>query len=153
MSNEQRSLCTFWLLDLCFGIEVLAVQEVIRDHDLTPVPLAPGVVSGLMNLRGQIITVIDLRRRMEMEDRAADVRPMHMVLHTDDGPVSLTVDRIGDVVEVSQEAFETPPGTVTGAARELIAGAYKLDGRLLLELETERVMNDLATTGAERRRA
>lgn len=143
VSAGQRTLCTFWLGDVCFGIDVLAVRAVIAHHDLAPVPLAPSVVSGLMNLRGQIITVVDLRRRMEMDDRSADVEPMHIVVHSDDGLVSLTVDRISDVVDVSDTAFEPPPGTLTGAASHVIVGTHKLDGRLLLEIEIDRVLAGL----------
>lgn len=153
--NPGRNLCSFWLMDMYFGIEVLTVQEVIRHHDLTPVPLASEVVSGLMNLRGQIITVIDLRRRMELPARETDDRPMHLVVHGESGPVSFAVDRIGDVVYVPESAYEPPPGNLTGAARELICGAHKLDDALLLELDTYRLLNDLAHAGTapERRSA
>jgi purine-binding chemotaxis protein CheW len=140
VSASARTLCTFWLDEICFGIDVVAVRAVIRHHDLAPVPLAPWVVSGLMNLRGQIITVVDLRRRMEMDDRRAGLEPMYIVIHSDDGLVSLTVDRIGDVVDVSDTAFETPPGTLTGAARHVIVGAHKLHDRLVLEIDTDQVL-------------
>lgn len=143
---ETRGLCTFLLADLCFGIDVLDVQEVIRHQHVTPVPLAPPVVVGLMNLRGQIITSCDLRIRLELGERPAGLVPMNVVVQTVDGPVSLLVDEIGDVLEVSEDDFETPPSTVTGVARDLIVGAYKLDGRLLLELDTLRLVNGLAVT-------
>jgi purine-binding chemotaxis protein CheW len=142
--GERRGLCTFWLADHCFGVDVLGVQEVIRHQEVTPVPLAPQVVVGLMNLRGQIITSCDLRIRMELGERPADIVPMNVVLRTADGPISLLVDRIGDVIEVADEDFEAPPSTVTGVAGELIIGAYKLDGRLLLELDTIRLVDGLA---------
>lgn len=155
-----KSLCTFWLGDHCFGIDVLDVQEVIRSHDVTAVPLAPDVVVGLMNLRGQIITTCDLRRRIELGDRHrlpvgnrdGTGAPMNVVVRTPEGPTSMLVDRIGDVIDVSAELFEPPPSTVTGAARELIVGAYKLDDRLLLELDTQRVVDQMVpeTTGGER---
>jgi len=152
VSAGPRTLCTFWLDDICFGVDVLTVRGVIKQHDLAPVPLAPSMVSGLMNLRGQIITVVDLRRRIEMDDRRADVEPMHIVVHSDDGLVSLTVDRIGDVVDVSDTAFETPPGTLTGAARHVIVGAHKLDDRLVLEIDTDRVLASLRPVNREHER-
>ena len=83
-------------------------------------PLAPPVVRGLINLRGQIVTAIDLRRRLELRDRPADQLPVNVVVHTDDGAVSLLVDEIGDVLEVPENAFERPPETLQGTARELI---------------------------------
>lgn len=142
--STAKSLCTFWLGEHCFGIDVLDVQEVIRDHDVTAVPLAPDVVVGLMNLRGQIITTCDLRRRIELGDRGDDAGPpMNVVVRTPEGPTSMLVDRIGDVIDVGAELFEPPPSTVTGAARELIVGAYKLDDRLLLELDTRRVVDQM----------
>src|SRR5438128_7203570 len=95
------------------------------------VPLAPPVGRGLLNLRGQIVTAIDLRRRLELPERPAEQLPINVVVHTDDGAVSLLVDEIGDVLEVPENLFERPPETLRGAARELIRGAYKLAGRLL----------------------
>ncbi len=103
---EARQLCTFYLDGHYFGLDVLAVQEIIRGQEMTRVPLAPPVVRGLINLRGQIVTALDLRRRLELSDRPADQEPVNVVVHTDDGAVSLLVDEIGDVVEVSETAFE-----------------------------------------------
>lgn len=133
-------LCTFHLDGLFFGVEVQKVQEVIRYLDMTRVPLASSVVRGLINLRGQIVTAIDLRRRLDLSERPADRTPMNLVIRTDDRPVSLLVDEIGDVVEVEAGAFERPPETLRGVARELIRGAYKLKDRLLLTLDTERAI-------------
>jgi purine-binding chemotaxis protein CheW len=131
------SLTTFFVNGYLFGIEVATVQEVIRYQPMTRVPLAPPALSGLINLRGQIIAAVDLRRRLGFPDRAAGELPMDVVVRTRDGMVSLLVDRIGDVVEVSEEAFEEPPDTLVGIARELIRGAYKLDDALLLSLDVE----------------
>ena len=137
MSGEQR-YCTFYLDGSFFGVEVERVQEVLRYQEMTPVPLASKVVKGLINLRGQIVTAIDLRRRLEMEPRNDGSLPMNVVLRTDDGALSLLVDEIGDVVEVDESRFEDPPETLEGVARELIRGAFKLEDRLLLILDTER---------------
>jgi purine-binding chemotaxis protein CheW len=112
------------------------VQEVMRTLEMTPVPLAPHAVRGLINLRGQIVTAIDLRRRLGLPERAADQEPMNVVMRTDDGAVSLLVDEIGDVIEVNEDAFEPPPDTLQGDARALIKGVYKLNGQLLLILDS-----------------
>jgi len=117
------------------------VQEVIRYQEMTRVPLAPKVVRGLINLRGQIVTAIDLRRRLELAERPADRLPMNVVVRGDDGAMSLLVDEIGDVVEVQEDSFERPPETLNGVARDLIRGAYKLKDRLLLMLDTEKTVN------------
>ena len=138
--SEPKQYCTFYLDNLFFGVDVLSVQEVIKFQDMTNVPLASKVVQGLINLRGQIVTAIDLRRRLELSERPADQEPMNVVIQTDDGAVSLLVDEIGDVIEVTEETLEPPPNTVKGTARELISGVHKLDGCLLLILDTEKAM-------------
>ncbi len=137
MSPTQQ-YCTLFVDDLFFGVEVKKVQEVIRYQEMTRVPLASPVVSGLINLRGQIVTAIDLRRRLGLPNRAPGRLPMNVVVRGEDGIVSLLADEIGDVQEVSQDHFECTPETLRGEARQLICGAYKLDQRLLLILDTER---------------
>lgn len=134
--STTHQFCTFHVDGLFFGVEVLNVQEVIRYQEMTRVPLASHVVRGLINLRGQIVTAIDLRRRLALRERPADRLPMNVVVRTDDGAVSLLVDEIGDVLEVDAAAFERPPETLRGTARELVRGVYKLKDRLLLILDT-----------------
>jgi purine-binding chemotaxis protein CheW len=137
---DDRQYCTFYVAGHYFGVEVLRVQEVIRSQEMTRVPLAPPVVRGLINLRGQIVTAIDLRRRLELGDPPADLLPVNVVVQTDDGAISLLVDEIGDVVEVSEQQFEAPPPTLQSDVRALIRGAYKLPQRLLLILDTDRAV-------------
>ncbi len=138
---EQRQFCTFFLENYFFGVDVQQVQEVLRYQEQTRVPLAPQVIRGLINLRGQIVTAMDLRRRLELSERADDALPINVVVRTADGAVSLLVDEIGEVVDVADDVFEPPPETVEGVARELIIGAYKLENRLLLILDTEKTVN------------
>ena len=153
MASKQQ-FCTFYLADHFFGVPVGEVQEVIRYQEMTGVPLVPQVVRGLINLRGQIVTAIDLRRRLGMPERPADQLPMNVVVRTDDGALSLLVDEIGDVIEVEEKTFEQPPETLKGLARDVIRGVHKLPERLLLLLDTERVVN-VAEPGpiAEERKA
>ncbi len=139
MANLKQ-FCTFYLDKLLFGVEVGKVQEVIRYQEMTPVPLAPPVVSGLINLRGQIVTALDLRRRLDMPEREAEKLPLNVVVRTGEEAVSLLVDEIGDVLEVDDDTFEAPPETLQGEARELIRGVYKLKDRLLLMLDTEKTV-------------
>ncbi|HSQ57461.1 MAG TPA: chemotaxis protein CheW [Gemmata sp.] len=139
--SDARQYCTFYLGAQYFGIDVLLVQEIIRYQEMTRVPLAPPVVRGLINLRGQIVTALELRKRLELPERPPGGFPVNVVVHIDDGAVSLLVDEIGDVLEVPESAFEPPPETLRGAARDLIRGAYKLDGRLLLVLDVPRTVS------------
>jgi purine-binding chemotaxis protein CheW len=132
--------CTFTLDGLRFGVPVDAVQEVIRYLDMTTVPLADPVVHGLVNLRGQIVTALDLRTRLRLPARDDSQRPMNIIIRTDDGPISFLVDEIGEVVDLDSASFERPPDTVIGVARELIVGAHKLEGHLLLVLDVARAL-------------
>ncbi len=140
----EHQFCTFYLAEHYFGIDVLRVQEVIRAQGVTRVPLAPPVVRGLINLRGQIVTVLDLRRRFGLPDAPPDGDPVTVVVRTDDGPVGLLVDEVGDVLVLPETAFEPAPETLRGPTRELIRGVYKLDGRLLLLLDATRATDPAA---------
>lgn len=133
--SDTHQFCTFVLQDYIFGIEVQTIQEVIRYQEMTPVPLAPATVHGLINLRGQIVTAIDLRTQLDLPARDGDALPMNVIVRTPEGAVSLLVDEIGDVVEVDPSNYERPPETLDGKARELVTGVYKLEGRLLLILD------------------
>lgn len=137
MANIQQ-FCSFFLKDQFFGVPVEQVQEVIRYQEMTRVPLVGSSIRGLINLRGQIVMAIDLRRRFGVEDRPESQLPMNVVVRTADGAVSFLVDEIGDVLEVEEGIFEPPPETLQGQARELVRGVYKLDQRLMLVLDTER---------------
>src|ERR1051326_4854003 len=105
---------------------------------MTEVPLVSRVVRGLINLRGQIITAVDLRRQLGMKDRPETQKPMNVIMRTDDGAFSLLVDEIGDVIEVEESSFEPPPDTLQGMARGMLRGVHKLPNRLLLILDPER---------------
>ena len=139
--TENTQFCTFYLGDLFFGVKVEDVQEVFRYQEMTRVPLAPSVVRGLINLRGQIITAIDLRARLGMEELPEGQMPMNVVVRTNEGVVSLLVDEIADVLEVSEDHFERPPDTIDELTKELVHGVYKLENKLLLILETEKTVS------------
>ena len=142
---KTQQFCTFFLKDQFFGVPVQQVQEVIRYQEMTRVPLVPQVIRGLINLRGQIVMALDLRRRFGMQEMPDSQLPMNVVVRTDDGAVSFLVDEIGDVLQVDEENFEPPPETLKGQARELVRGVYKLQDRLMLVLNTERAV----TSGEE----
>ena len=130
----SRLLCTFRIDALSFGVDAGAVQEVVHTHPLTPVPLAHPSVRGLMNLRGQIVMAIDLRRRLHLRERPAGEPPMTIIVLTDDGPAGLLVDEVGEALAVEEDAFE-PALHGEGPGGELVRGAYKLADRLLLEID------------------
>ena len=136
---EWQQFCAFFLKQQCFGVPVEQVQEVMRYQEMTRVPLMPAAVRGLINLRGQIVMALDLRRRFDMEEKPATILPMNVVIRCDGGPISLLVDEIGDVLELKEEDLERPPETIHGSARELMRGVYQLPDRLLMVLDCARV--------------
>lgn len=143
--TERRQFCTFFLDGMRFGIDVRAVQEVVAYQETTRVPLAPPTVRGLLNLRGQIVTGIDLRRRLELPERAAQDTPMNVVLRGGESPVSFLVDAIGEVMDV-EGAWQSPPATLRGHVRDLIQGVHVLGDELLLLLDVTKVLDLRETT-------
>ena len=134
-------LATFWLDGDLYGVEVAHVQEVLKSQGLTRVPLAPAAVAGLINLRGQVVTAIELRERLGRPPRPEGTDAVVIVVRLHGEAVSLLVDSIADVVDVHATDFEPPPDTLDGQARELIRGAYKLDGQLLLALDVQKAVS------------
>ncbi|GIV00946.1 MAG: chemotaxis protein CheW [Actinomycetota bacterium] len=149
MSSTQ--VCTFRIGERIFGVQVAVVQEVFRSQAMTSVPLAPSVVRGLINLRGEIVTALDLRRRLGLADHGASEDPMNVVVRTTKGVVSFLVDEIGDVVSVDQASFEAPPETLDDEVRPFISGIFKLDHGLLVLLDVERCA-DVSAVAADRNR-
>ena len=135
-----RRYATFSVSDMFCGVAVGQVQEVLRYQDMTPVPLAPDVIRGLINLRGQIVTAVDLRRRLRLPERNEQQKPMNMVLRCEGGAISLLVDEIGDVIDVDGCQHEPAPSTMDPFHREMVETVFKLDGKLLLALDTAKVL-------------
>ena len=141
--SAASQLSTFLVDDLLFGVDVLCVQEVLRFQHMTPVPRAPHVIEGLINLRGQIVTALDMRRRLRLPPRKDNESPMNVVIRRTDGAVSLLVDEIGDVLHVDPSNYEAPPDNLDSETRKIVRSVYKLKDRLLLVLN-EDVTVDLA---------
>jgi purine-binding chemotaxis protein CheW len=137
----SRQFATFEVADQLFGVEVHTVQEVLSYNEYTPVPLAPPAVGGLFNLRGQVIAAVDLRVQLGLARQAMQGPVMNVILRGDGEPVSLLVDRIGEVVDLDDEAFEGPPDTLSGPTRELVTGTFKMDGRLMLALDVKQAVD------------
>jgi purine-binding chemotaxis protein CheW len=139
--GDKHHLSSFFAGNLLLGIAVEKVQEVAGYVEMTPIPLVPRKVRGLINLRGQIVTAIDLRDCLELAERPTGQAPVNVILRTDDGFASLLVDSVGEIVEVDENDFELPPENLRGGVREMIQGAYKLDDRLIHVLNLERALD------------
>ena len=141
MAETRKQLCTFMLDDMLCGIPVSCVQEVVRHREMTTIPLAPPEVVGLINLRGQIVTAIDLRKRLGLGPLADGRLPMNIVARGKDGMVSLLVDVIKDVVDINEFQSESPPEPMDIKVREPVREVFKLEDSLLLVLDAERIMD------------
>ena len=141
--GDAVNLATCYVEHHLFGIEIGQVQEVTRGGHVTRLPLAARPVCGLLNLRGQIVAVVDLRMCLHLGERPPGILPVHLILKTNAASVSVLVDRIGDVLAVDEDDFEEPPDTARGPVRQFIRGAYKLDAALLLALDTERLFSEM----------
>ncbi|HVC25812.1 MAG TPA: chemotaxis protein CheW [Acidimicrobiales bacterium] len=146
--DATAQYCTFKVDHLLIGIEVWRVQEVIRHQPMTHVPLAPKEVRGLINLRGQIVTAIDVRQWLGLPGRSDGASSMNVVLRLNDEAISLLVDEAGEVVEPAADTHEGVPSTASGQIRTMFSGTYKLDGALLLVLDTESVTRISGENGA-----
>lgn len=137
--NRAEQFATFQVGDLFFGIEAVRVQEVIRQQEMTPIPLSGPSIEGFINLRGQIVTAIDARKALGFEETFSHP-PMNIIISSEDGAVSLLVDEIGDVLEVQQGSFAPIPENVPEAQRRMITGIFRLRDRLMLWLNTEKLL-------------
>jgi purine-binding chemotaxis protein CheW len=133
-------LCTFAVGGLRLGIPVEDVVEVVRGEHVTPVPLAPAAVAGVLNLRGRIVPVLDARLRLGLPPRDPDEESAHVVLDVVGEHVSLVVDREGDVVQVHPQERQDVPETVDPRIRRLCTAAYQREDALLLVLDPRLVL-------------
>jgi purine-binding chemotaxis protein CheW len=139
--SDSIQYCTFFLGEFLFGLEVGQVREVLRAQRITRVPLAPAMFSGLINFRGQIITAVDLRQRLQLNTARSVPGSVNLIVQVNKGTVSFLVDGVSEVVDVERRALEPLPETLRGVARQLVKGVHKLPTQLLLILLPERVLD------------
>ncbi|MGI4758565.1 MAG: chemotaxis protein CheW [Janthinobacterium lividum] len=142
LTQGIQQYSTFRVDDLLLGVEVTRVQEVIRYQPMTVVPLAPCAVEGLINLRGQIVVALDLRRSLGLPPAPAGTLPMNVVIQSEDSVVSFLVDDVGDVIDVPPETYAPVPENMPADQRELIQCVHDLDDGLMLVLDTTRVLQN-----------
>jgi len=152
MSTAQtgpgRQVCTFSVGDLTFGVDVQNVHEVIRAQRMTLVPMAPPVVRGLINLRGRIVTAVDMRARLRFPPLESEDGSMNVVVHSEEGAVSLLVDEIGDVLHVEQSLRAQVPPNLSPIVAELVESVYKLQQDILLVLDANAVATIVSVPSA-----
>jgi len=139
--DDLDAFVTFIVADQMFGIPILNVQDILSPDRIAPVPLAPKEVKGSINLRGRIVTVIDVRVRLGMDPVEFDTDTMGVTVEHGPDLYTLLVDQIGDVVSLDHELFERNPATLDAEWREFCAGVYRLDGQLMVVLDIERLLD------------
>lgn len=139
MSNLM-TVITFHVGPVLCGAEVHSVQEVLRQQVLTPIPLASPETPGLLHLRGQILTGIELRSLFDIEPREPNIKPVCVIVRDGDSAASLLADRIGEVMEVDQDAVQELPAHWQGPMREYLKGVTDREAKLLLLLDVPRIL-------------
>ncbi|MCH7887135.1 MAG: purine-binding chemotaxis protein CheW [Candidatus Marinimicrobia bacterium] len=144
-STELLQLVGFQLGNEEYGIDILKVQEINRVTDITKIPQSPDFVEGVINLRGNIIPIIDLRKRFHMPEREHDRQTRIVVGEIDDRTVGFIVDAVSEVIRLPLNTVEPPPPIVSGGKAEYIKGVGKLEDRLLMLLDIDKIL-----TGSEK---
>lgn len=145
----EQSFATFYIDDLFLGIRVHEVQEILRPLKVTHVPLAPPACNGLINLRGNIVLAVSLRKLLGLPERVKNPG-MNIVLRHQEEFYSLQVDAVGDVISAPEGEFEPTPETMPQEYRKLFRGAYKLESRLLLVLDIDRILDEKTLLGRDK---
>jgi purine-binding chemotaxis protein CheW len=148
--SANRKYASFYLNGICFGVPIEQVQEVLEFQEITPVPLSAAVLPGIINLRGQILTTIDLKARLALTSTEFGGKPMMIVVRTSEGPMNLIVEQIGSVLDVDTGQFEKPTETLKSSVRAVTSHVCKLDGHLLLVLDTEKIIQLPETQNTEK---
>lgn len=137
---DEVEFATFYVDDVLLGIPIREVQEINRNLDLTAVPHGPAAVRGVMNLRGEVVTVIDLRVVFGLPPGEVTRSARNIVLTSGEERISLLVDRIADVVTAREDRIESPPGNLSGIEDRFFSGVYRLENELLLIVDVEEVL-------------
>ena len=140
-SEMSEEFVTFTIAEQLFGIPVLQIQDVLSSYHITPIPLAPPEIIGSLNLRGRVVTAIDVRLRLGLPARPADSESMSIVAENDGELYSLMVDAVGEVLALSQGAFERNLPTLDAEFRSFSEGIYRLDDKLLVVLDVKRLLD------------
>ncbi len=140
-SEKSQEFVTFTIAGQLFGIPVLQIQDVLSSYHITPIPLAPPEITGSLNLRGRVVTAIDVRLRLGLPPRPSDTESMSIVAENEGELYSLMVDAVGEVLALPQSAFERNLPTLDAKFRAFSEGIYRLDDQLLVVLDVNRLLD------------
>ncbi len=148
MTVGKRDFVTIMLAGQLLGIPVLSVHDVLNAQQITKIPLSPNWVAGVLNLRGKIVTAIDLRSRMGLPPLESEKKSMSVVVEHRGEPYSLQIDTVGEVLSLDDQLFERNPVTLDPVWREVSLGIYRLDNQLLAVLDVDKLLEIESSNGA-----
>ncbi len=140
-SGATEEFVTFTIAGQLFGIPVLQIQDVLSSYQITPIPLAPPEITGSLNLRGRVVTAIDVRLRLGLSARPKEAESMSIVAENEGELYSLMVDSVGEVLALSKSAYERNPPTLDAKFRTFSDSIYRLDKQLLVVLDVNRLLD------------
>lgn len=141
-SNATVELATFYIGDALCGMDILKVQEINKLMNMTKVPQAPEYVNGILNLRGQIVTVIDLSKKLGLAATDFSESARNIIVNSENEYIGLLVSRISDVVEADWERVEDPPANIGGVQGTFFKGVFKTHNRLIGVLDVKKVLSE-----------
>lgn len=141
--EQAQDFLTVFIAGQMFGIPILQVQDVLGKQNVTKVPLAPPEVAGTLNLRGRVVTAIDVRKRLGLTDIPDDSREMSVVVEHGSELYSLIIDRVGDVLTLQKDKLEKNPATLDPLWREVSSGIYRLENELLIIMDVPKVLDSV----------
>lgn len=139
LSEEQVQFCTFTVGDYFLGVNVANVQEVVRNQNVTPIPMSSDGILGIINLRGQAITAMDIRHYLKLENNSEGKQPMSIVVKYDKDQASFPVDKIGDVIALNKRGAEPAPAHLNPDIKRFIKCVYEYEGNSLLVLDGKKI--------------
>ena len=143
VSNDSVMQCvTFRLEDEIYGINVMQVQEVLRVTEIAPVPGAPAYVLGIINLRGNVVTVVDTRERLGLGSKEVDESTRIVIIEADKMVVGILVDAVAEVVDLRMSEIESAPSVGNDESSKYIQGVASRDGELLILVDLNKLLND-----------
>ena len=138
-TQKTMTFVTFYMGDFLFGIPAEQIMEINKDIEITPVPLAEDYILGIMNLRGQIVTVMDLAKKVKLHTEI--VPKINLIIKNEgEAPVSFVVEQVGEILEIPVAKLEKPPEKIEGISREYIKHVYQLPEKLVLILDVEKIL-------------
>lgn len=140
-SDFDNQYVSFWIDGQLLGVPVRVVQEVLNSQEIARTPRARPEIAGLLNLRGQIVTAVDLRKRLSLPERDGDSEPMNVVVRQGGESFSLLVDAVGDVIDVGGQQPDAPPPTLDAQWKDVTSGVYRLEDRLVVVVSVEAILD------------